>query len=373
MKTLGLTMLVLNETDTLRVLFESVKMVQFDEICVAWSGTNPETEAILKENNCKIFPIVWPGNFGDPRRTLYKESTTEYVMWLDADDKLVGGEHIREILESVIERGVNSIRFPYKYRFDEFGVCTNCYARERIVKRDQFEWKNKTSEWLGVIDGEQEIDCYITDVDVHVHHQTHQITWEGLNRNLEMSKKEYEANPTAPHAMWYGQSLFDLARWKESLEIFDEFMKINENEQHKYYILILKFVAYKELKEFQLANHMLNQAIKIYPTCGRPYFGKAELAFINFNWQEVIDQCEIGFSLDGFANPSFPDNPLSYTLYPSRWYGTALLNLRQYVKANNIAVNALNTYPQDKFMNEIRRIALEEHFKENKEEMLNAK
>ncbi len=87
MSTLSLCMIVKDEEPNIRRCLESVRPV-VDEIIIVDTGSGDSTKAICSEFTDKIFDYQWNGNFADARNFSIKMASSDWVLWLDADEEL---------------------------------------------------------------------------------------------------------------------------------------------------------------------------------------------------------------------------------------------------------------------------------------------
>ncbi|MCL5991705.1 MAG: glycosyltransferase [Bacteroidetes bacterium] len=84
---LTLSMIVKNEEDNLPGCLDSVNDV-VDEIVIVDTGSTDRTKEIAKKFNVKIFDFEWGNDFAAARNEALKHSTGEWVLYLDADERL---------------------------------------------------------------------------------------------------------------------------------------------------------------------------------------------------------------------------------------------------------------------------------------------
>ena len=85
--TLAAVLIVKNEADNLRACLASLDGL-VDEIVILDSGSQDETPAIAAEFGARFFVnTAWPG-FGRQRRLAQSHVQSEWVLWLDADERL---------------------------------------------------------------------------------------------------------------------------------------------------------------------------------------------------------------------------------------------------------------------------------------------
>lgn len=106
-----------------------------DEIIVADTGSTDKTADIALSYGAKVYPFDWCNDFSKARNFSFSKATSDYVMWLDADD-VVDEENVKKI--SALKQRLNDADIWYmKYAtaFDKDGAPTFEYWRERVFRR----------------------------------------------------------------------------------------------------------------------------------------------------------------------------------------------------------------------------------------------
>lgn len=98
MATLSVITITLNEETNIGPCLESVRWA--DEIIVLDSGSTDRTVSIAERYTKRIFPVKWEG-FGQTRNLGLKHAQGEWILWLDADER-VTPELAREIQDILI-------------------------------------------------------------------------------------------------------------------------------------------------------------------------------------------------------------------------------------------------------------------------------
>lgn len=107
MPTLAVAMIVKNEAQDLRACLETVKG-WVNEIVILDSGSTDETPQIAAEYEAKFYTNTdWPG-FGKQRQLAQQYVTSDYVLWLDADER-VSEELKQSILQAVKNDEKNTV------------------------------------------------------------------------------------------------------------------------------------------------------------------------------------------------------------------------------------------------------------------------
>jgi glycosyltransferase involved in cell wall biosynthesis len=102
-KTLSVCMITRNEEDWLLGCLKSIETIA-DRIIIADSKSTDSTVGIAKSFGAEVREIDFE-DFSQARRESIKDAGTDWILWLDADERLVGTEAIRRYLQSEICEG----------------------------------------------------------------------------------------------------------------------------------------------------------------------------------------------------------------------------------------------------------------------------
>lgn len=106
MPTLSVAMIVKNEAQDLAACLETVNG-WVDEIVILDSGSTDTTPQIAAEYNAKFYTNTdWQG-FGKQRQLAQQYVTGDYVLWLDADERVT-----EELKQSILQ----AVKKEEKYR-----------------------------------------------------------------------------------------------------------------------------------------------------------------------------------------------------------------------------------------------------------------
>src|SRR6202051_5190164 len=87
MSTVGLSMIVKNGGDDLRLCLRSVAGL-VSQIVIADTGSTDNTLAIAQEFGATVVSFPWTNHFADARNAALEPITTDWVLVLDADEEL---------------------------------------------------------------------------------------------------------------------------------------------------------------------------------------------------------------------------------------------------------------------------------------------
>lgn len=133
--TCGLCMIVKNEENTLKCCLESVKDL-FDEIIIVDTGSSDDTVNIARLFTDKVHHFLWTDNFSEARNYAFSLATTDYAVWLDADD-IIPPESFgdwKELIASLDTEIPDMVYLPYNVGFDEGGQPSLTFERERLIR-----------------------------------------------------------------------------------------------------------------------------------------------------------------------------------------------------------------------------------------------
>ena len=99
MPTISVAMIVKNEAHHLTSCLDTVKD-WVDEIIILDSGSTDDTQRIAEQYGAKFYQnIDWPG-FGKQRQLAQQHVTSDYVLWLDADERVT--PELRQSIQNAI-------------------------------------------------------------------------------------------------------------------------------------------------------------------------------------------------------------------------------------------------------------------------------
>ncbi|WCE29839.1 glycosyltransferase family 2 protein [Vibrio sp. SCSIO 43137] len=108
-KTLAVALIVKNEADNLASCLESVSG-WVDEIVILDSGSTDNTESVARKYTDKFYVNSdWPG-FGQQRRIAQQYVDSDYVLWLDADERIT--PELKQSIQSAVNQ--NEANTVYK-------------------------------------------------------------------------------------------------------------------------------------------------------------------------------------------------------------------------------------------------------------------
>ena len=221
--TLSLCMIVKNEQDVLERCLLSAKDV-FDQIIIVDTGSSDNTIKIAEKYADIVSHFDWQDDFSAARNYSFSLASTDYIMWLDADDVLSPENRLALIqLKSSLNGSADAYFLRYDAAFDEYGNVSLFYYRERIFKRlSGFVWEGEIHEAVSVYGNLVYSDIAITHL-----RQTKQ---ERNFRNLLFFLKGFlnGKTPDARGQFYFARELVDHGLYNLAASVFTSFLS-NEN------------------------------------------------------------------------------------------------------------------------------------------------
>lgn len=118
MPTISVAMIVKNEAADLAACLDTVKD-WVDEIVIVDSGSTDETQQIAQRYGAKFYQnLDWPG-FGKQRQLAQQYVTSDYVLWLDADERVT--DELRQAIERVVREDEPNTAYRVSRLSEVFG------------------------------------------------------------------------------------------------------------------------------------------------------------------------------------------------------------------------------------------------------------
>jgi len=103
-QTVSVCMIVKNAQGTLYRCLDSVKPIA-DEIIVCDTGSTDHTMDIAREYTDQVHEIPWEDDFAAARNRSIERASKDWILWIDADEHLIGGENLGKYLRDNMYNG----------------------------------------------------------------------------------------------------------------------------------------------------------------------------------------------------------------------------------------------------------------------------
>ena len=225
---LSLCMIVKNEEQTLGRCLESVAGV-FDEIVITDTGSTDATRDIATRNGARVVDFPWVDNFAAARNHAFAQASTDYVMWLDADDVLLPAERAKLLeLKNTLDPSVDAVSMLYHTAFDDAGNVIASNRRLRMVRR------TKGFTWVGAVHEDLVIDQSFTffDSDIVVTHRKPDSDSGPSDRNLRILEKLMSSGSAVRpvDVLNYARELEMHKQFAQAVPYYEQFLATGEGD-----------------------------------------------------------------------------------------------------------------------------------------------
>jgi 2-polyprenyl-3-methyl-5-hydroxy-6-metoxy-1,4-benzoquinol methylase/tetratricopeptide (TPR) repeat protein len=364
--TIGLCMIVKDEVqDIIRIYNDYTGC--FDKLYITVTAKNnlvPILEVAKEINSrepgkCVISEFEWVKDFSKARNFNFKQADTDYIFWMDADDDLVNGEKLSELIRTNPNLDVFSM--TYIYAKDEVGNPIMVHPRERLIKNNKkLEWKGRVHETLIPYNMNDITGKFVEDVQI-VHRAGLDHNVDSMNRNIDIMLGELAENgdKTDPRTLSYlATGMVALHKFDEAIKFYEQHIARSGWLEDKYLswcgiaqCLRSLFVRSADKKLLETAISADNEAVLLIPGSPDAYLGLGETYVHLKEWDKVIEWTTIGMTKKPNQAMPFID-PTRYTIRPYTSLAYAYLGLGQIDKAYSYMSKARDINPLASYVKE---------------------
>lgn len=307
-------LIIRDESRTLERCLASIRP-HVDEICVLDTGSVDDSPVIAKRfaDKWELFSGCNDENgliadFSAARNRNLAMASHEALLWLDGDDELQGGEHLRRLV-SEAPGSCWSYLAEYEYDHDAAGRPVTMQWRERMVAPAQgFEWRGPVHEGLLGRAGTVPTTVMTQAIRV-VHHRRKSNKPTDPGRNLRILENWFEKNGEADARLmhYYGAELLVNRRIGEAMYWFRRHVQMAPWSDERCLSLLGMARVYLAIGDYtEAARWALDAtATKSWPEpwwlLGQAYCSLAEQRGVgnsDYNVRRGLHALEQGFRLD---------------------------------------------------------------------------
>jgi glycosyltransferase involved in cell wall biosynthesis len=336
--TLSMTMIARDEEATIgRVLFQANTFC--DQLVVVDTGSTDRTVSIAEAAGARVLSFPWVDDFAAARNHALDAATSDWVIWLDADDVVTREMQgaFSDLKESVLSEELDAVYAQYRYHFDDTGACTFAFPRERLVRRTE------GARWVGVV--HEVLDIPGSNIlhrdDLYIEHRpapTKRETKAG--RNLRILQKAVDSGDRTKRTRFYfARELKDNGRYDEAYAAFGDYLTDPESTWEQHSALLGMAECALALDRPEDARTRLYEALTLDPRRGEPFLVLGFLHFKKEEYAEALPWYAAATALvrpgDGFTQPA------DYSWRPWDYLSVCLINTGRYAEGVKAAMRAI--------------------------------
>lgn len=364
-------MICKNEELNLPKLLDSVA-AHVDEIVIADTGSTDKTKEVAQRYGARVAdcnatthpqfffmddeatlgPYGYHGpfsdqmtlaNFGEVRNFSLRMATGDYVLWLDADDILEGGQNLRHLVAQMAIGGKTAAWMLYNYGFDHGGRVICRLWRERIVKRGTASWVNPVHEVLAPID--QATSAKVENIVVN-HHRPAERTAVVANRNYKILVQHIKKHPEDARTLFYFGNEARFINQEQAITAYEKYTELSGWAEERAIARAYLGELYESKQRPGAAYTQYAAATVERGDLPEGWYGLARLAYNRQDWAECARYCEETIKR-GNPDTIIMINPISRTYAPYLIYNVALNHLGRVKEALEACEKGLAVVPDD--------------------------
>lgn len=267
MGTLALCVICKNEIKNLPRLLDSVSDC-FDEIHITDTGSTDGTieylQDLQKNGEVQLHHFTWINDFAAARNYSFSHACTDYSMWLDCDDVLVGKEAFLEWKKNLLPTA-NYWFATYHYGLDKEGNPNCSFVRERVIKNNVgFKWQYFVHEGIPPVCNEPLKVQYAASWEIK-HLRTEEDIKVDKNRNLSIFESRKDSLDSRMQ-YYYGKELYEAGKYLEAYQQLTLATEKHDLEIHDR-VLGLQYAVCSAifLNQFEKAIELAQKGLKYAP------------------------------------------------------------------------------------------------------------
>ncbi len=288
-------MIVRNEEDNVRPCIDPLLPV-LDEVIIVDTGSTDGTKRVAKELGANVYDFPWCDDFSAARNESIRHATGDYILWLDADDR-IDEENIGKL--QLLKNKFPPTRDTAYYLIinSQSPVDGETYFRQlRIfprVKGGLFEGKVHEQIYFSLKC--QRIKFENIDIEIrHLGYKDSEVIFKKAQRNLSIIEGELKVRPD--DLVLHYNAARTLALMGRQKEAIAHMKFITENklvkEQEKQFFLestLLIGKYYLELKSYTEAIFIFNSLAKDFNDNALVHFCLGQAYFLSQNYDQALE------------------------------------------------------------------------------------
>ena len=286
----------------------------------------------------------WCDHFGKARLYNQSQIRTDYWIWIDTDDEIIGADRLVASVTYMEERKLDALLLPYHYLENSQGEVTSFQWRERIIRT------SSPLAWLDVavhetVDCSSSARCEFLE-DVYIRHRKTQADLARTDqRNKALLEKDWQARHHGQTAIYLGRHYTLDGRVGAALEMFEYAAENGESADLRQQAWGYIADIYCAQKQYASALHATKQAIAIDPKSPDAWYQQVIIYMAQGQYQLAAKAADIALRKKTDRYRLRPVNPAKYTYIPQFLAARAYLYNAEIEKAYRLFKKVQKTAP----------------------------
>lgn len=308
--TLGVVMIVKDEEKNLGNILGDVKDIA-DEIVVVDTGSQDKTVDIAKSYGAKMGFFKWCDDFSAARNRSIELADSDYLLWIDADDRILGEDRERLSAFKKTLRPEKDMAYLLKITNDSMDDTETISYQARIFpNRDDIRFEGRIHEQILPVLERKGIKIDTEDIVIrHTGYHSPEEILEKARRNLDILLDELRDGKDTPAQYFFiATSYFALHDYEKCLEYIVAARKKAKDESWYKYSYSLAADCYLKLKKTDDAIDELKRGTKRYKESGLMHYYLGITSIQGGRYNEAIKALEktasLGIEIETYTIPS---------------------------------------------------------------------
>ncbi len=193
-KTLSVIVIAKNEEERIgRILSDAKRFA--NEIIVVDTGSTDNTREIAGKAGARVYNMVWQDDFSLARNTALSYATCDFILWLDADDR-VSAKDAERIIDTVKRAGEKDAFTAEVINSSKDNRPSSFMQLRLFPKSDKIKFEGKIHESVAGTAKAAGFNITASDIQIiHTGYETAKARDEKMRRNFLILEKELEREP----------------------------------------------------------------------------------------------------------------------------------------------------------------------------------
>ncbi|HEX3824472.1 MAG TPA: glycosyltransferase [Mycobacteriales bacterium] len=282
--TLSVAMIVKDEASKLAGVLADARGF-CDELIVVDTGSTDATVEIALAAGAAVHEFAWIDDFAAARNVAFDHCTSDWIMWLDADDRVPADVQTAiRALKPTLTETIDAVFAEYRL-YDTNGVNVALrYDRERLIRRAAgLRWAGEVHEAIAVPLGRS-----MRAAEVYVEHRPAHAE-VASDRNLRILQRVAQAGDRAPRTLFYlANELREHGRHDEAVAAYTDYIAVSEQPWERYSARVNVSICLSALGRHDEALAQAMEAIGEDPSRAEAYNRAALHFYQRESWAQAI-------------------------------------------------------------------------------------